>query len=100
MAFFEINNTWELIVYWIGVCACIGFLFNILFGGSLFLFLMGGVLLGIWFNLNWGENIFKTRKEGLKFIVIDKKLKGVEKIFFLLGFLTLFLFVGYLFFLI
>jgi len=81
MAFFEINKIWKLIIYWLGISGCFGSL-------------LGWILLGIWFNLNWGEKIgvlFKIRKKESKIMIINKKLKGVEKIFFLLGFFVLFL---------
>ena len=51
---------------------------------------LGWILLGIWFNLNWGENIFRVRKEKSKIIVTKKELKGIEKFFFIFGFFVVF----------
>lgn len=79
MVFFELNKRWKLYIYWVGV------------GGS-FLSLFGIILIIIWFNMNWRDNIFKVKRKGDKLIIIDKELKGIEKFFFLWGFpVTLFL---------
>jgi len=40
--------------------------------------------------LNWGENIFRVRKEKSKIIVTKKELKGIEKFFFIFGFFVVF----------
>ncbi len=79
MSFFVLDDWFKIIFYWIGIILCLGSI-------------MGWILLLFWSVSNWGdgiESLFKYKKEGSKLTIINKELKGVEKLFLILGFFAI-----------
>ncbi len=70
MAFFDLDKKWKIGVYWVGLFSWI------------FIPIPGWILLGINANLQWGEDIIKTKE--------NPKFNGrLEKFFYLWGYFVI-----------